>query len=174
MIANKASCGNYWKVAMETTPAGSYPAMFDWSWDGVGLNKMAQEKSCKPIKIRNRNTGVLVHSGYVIDAHFSSGSKDAKMRAKRRIATFATQKILELAGRYACQGTLIEWPYNGLSCNSVGCIRVCPRAAGHPVDGADAKFNSNVRGREGCCFICHRRDKEPAFKVRPCGSLFDF
>ena len=151
---------------METTPSNSYPAVFDWSWDGVSLNKMAQAKSCNPIRIRNRNTGVLSHGGYVLDAAFTRGSKKAKQFAKRRIAQFATQKILELMAELACDGTLIEWPWGELCCNSVGCIRVCPRAAENPVDGKDAKYDSMVRGRPGRCFICQRRDGDPAFKAR--------
>ena len=166
VIANTASSGDYWRKAMETTPSNSYPAVFDWSWDGVSLNKMAKAKSCNPIRIRNRNTGALVHAGYVIDVVFTGGHKNDQRLAKRRIAQFASQTILRLAGRLAVEGTLIEWPWGDLGCNSVGCIRVCPRAAGHPVDGKDAKYNSNVRGGSGRCFLCQRRDQEPAFKVR--------
>ena len=151
---------------METTPSNSFPAVFDWSWDGVSLNRMAQAKSCNPVRIRNRNSGVLVPAGYVIDGIFTGGQKEDKKSAKRRIAQFATQLILRLAGDFAVEGTLIEWPYNELGCSGVGCIRVCPRAAGHPVDGKDAKYNACRRGGSGCCFLCQRRDKEPAFKVR--------
>ena len=51
VIDGCASCGELWRHAMETTPAGSYPAMINISLDGVSLNTHAAEKSCCPVKV---------------------------------------------------------------------------------------------------------------------------
>lgn len=165
---SRASSGDYFKVAMETTPANSYIAMIDFSWDGVALNKMAQAKSCNPIRIGNRNLpgGQVSHGGYVVIAHFTDGRREDKQRACRRIAQFATQTILGSLCDLAHTGTLIEWPWGTMEHRRQGSlIRIVPRVVGHPVDGKDAKYNSNVLGQSGRCFVCQRRHGQPALKV---------
>ena len=51
VIDGCASCGGLWKLAMESTPEGSYPAMINISLDGVSLNSHAAEKSCCPVEV---------------------------------------------------------------------------------------------------------------------------
>ena len=51
VIDGCASGGELWRMAMESTPEGSYPAMINISLDGVSLNSHAAEKSCCPLKV---------------------------------------------------------------------------------------------------------------------------
>ena len=57
VVDGAATCGDYWRKAMETTPEGSAPAMIDISGDGVALTHHAQNKSVNVLKVRR--VGVL-------------------------------------------------------------------------------------------------------------------